>query len=139
MAESPNNLIDFGNEDFETSAITGIPITTAANNEIIILASPVGSLEVLFQFKNLGPNPLDQFDIQRRPHSSASWETIANVAADYSSPQLPLIEVQGAPVTLASGQDVNILMSVRATQAIRILVSAGGGSTTAELYYRFGE
>ncbi len=139
MAETLNNLRDFANEDFETGAITGIAITTTANNEIRILKVPVGSQTVLFQFKNLGPNALDQFDIERRPHSSASWQTVATVAGDYSTPASPLLEVDGAPVTLASGADTNITMSVKSTQAIRILVSSSVGATTGELYYRFGD
>lgn len=142
MVETGQNLRDFADEAFETGTLTEIAVLEAADGIVATLKVPVGMTQILFEVLNAGANPFDQFEIQRRPHDDAAWETVAATAGDYASPKSPIVETNSTsdvPVTLAAGETTQILMNVDSTRAIRILASANGGVTTAELFYRFGE
>lgn len=139
MAETPNNLIDFADEDFQTNSITLIAVTEATASVIKEILCPVGMRWLYFDVTNTGAVAFDEFTIQRRAHDDSAWETIANAAGDYDSPQLPITEVQGAPVTLAAAATVYIRMQVNGTRGVHVLASGNGGATTATLNYRFGE
>ena len=126
--------------DGDIGYFTGKTITAAANFVLWEKTIRPGNTHLYFQVTNTHATSVafDEFTIQRRVKSSASaWETLASIAADYTSPQVPLLEVQGAPVTLAQNASVHIRMSVEATDAIRILASGNAAETTAALYYRF--
>ena len=139
MVDTLNNLRDFAPQSPATGNVTAIAVSAAADNVIRLLKVPVGASRLLFDVTNAGSNAFDQFEVQRRSHEDAAWETLASVAGDYNpTPKLPILEVQGAPVTLAAAAVVNIRMEVDGTEGVRILAS-GDGATTATLNYRFGD
>ena len=134
-----NNRKDFAPQSLETGNTEDIPVTEAADSVVGELAVPIGMEILLFDVTNSGANAFDQFEIQRRSHAEAAWETLANSAVDYTTPLLtPLLEVLGEPVTLAAAAVVNVRVDVRGMEGIRILAS-GDGATTATFNYRFGE
>jgi len=115
---------------------TGITVTAAADSEIADINVLLGSTHLFLEVKNSHASvAFDQFDIQRKPQGAASWETIATAAGDYSSPQIPILEVQGAPVTLAAAASTFIRMSVEATDRVRILASGSGAASTANIHW----
>lgn len=123
--------------DFGQGTESATTLSAAADNDILIVTIPRGATRLFFEIKNVGPGPsFDAFTIQRRPHGSADWETLASVAGDYSSPQLPILEVQGAPVTLANGAAAFIRMDVEGTDAVRLAGSAAPALATYDLHYR---
>lgn len=134
-----NNRKDLTPQSHETGNTPDIVVTADADSVVGTLKVPIGMEILLFDVTNSGLNAFDQFEVQRRSHAEAAWETIAVSAGDYLSPLLtPLLEVLGAPVTLAADAIVNIRMDVRATEGVRVLAS-GDGATTATFNYRFGE
>ncbi len=138
MATNPTNLLPGG--DFQTDGRTAIAITDAADTVVAMLTMPRDMDRLYFEVKNSGGNPFDQFEIQRRANPSATWETLASVAGDYTSPKLPILEVNtvgiaSSPVTLGAGENAFIRMELGATESVRFLAS-GSGATTSEIYYR---
>lgn len=138
MVTTLNRLGNFAPQSPETGNITAIVVAAAADSIIRTLKVPIGMRELLFDVTNTGANAFDQFEVQRRAHSSAAWVTLADTAGNFSSPDLPILEVQGAPVTLAAAAVVNIRMEVAGTEGVRI-VASGDGATTATFNYRFGK
>jgi hypothetical protein len=115
---------------------TGIAIAAAASQTLKTIDIILGGTHLFFQVKNSHASvAFDEFTIQRRPQASAAWETVASIAGDYSSPQLPILEVQGAPVTLAAAASTYIRMEVEATDAVRILASGNAAATTADIHW----
>lgn len=125
-----------GDPHFGEGTFTGITVTEAVDSVIQTIDIILGADHISFEVKNSHASvAFDQFEIQRRPHASASWESIASAAGDYSSPQVPILEVQGAPVTLAAAASTFIRVEVEATDAIRILASGNAAATTADIHW----
>jgi hypothetical protein len=136
MAETISNPTSRG-ADYGEGTITGKSIAAAANQELITLTIPRGATRFYFEVKNSHASAVsfDEFTIQRRAHPSGNWSTTASIAGDYSSPESPLLEVDGAPVTLAQNASAFIRMDVEATDAVRILASGNAAVTTADFHY----
>ncbi len=125
-----------GEAHFGEGVDTAITVTAATNSVIREIDIILGASRLYFEVKNVHASvAFDEFTIQRRTMGSGAWETIANAAGDYSSPQVPILEVQGAPVTLAAAATVFIRMDVEATDAVRILASGNAAESTADLFY----
>ncbi len=121
---------------FGEGSDTAITVAAASNSVIREIDIILGASTLFFQVKNVHASvAFDEFVIQRRTLAAGAWETIANAAGDYSSPQVPILEVQGAPVTLAAAASVFIRMDVEATDAVRILASGNAAASTADLFY----
>lgn len=125
-----------GDPHYGDGTVTGIAIAAAADQEIKDINIILGAAHLSFEVKNSHASvAFDAFTIQRRPQGSASWETIASIAGDYSTPQLPILEVQGEPVTLAAAASVFIRMEVEATDRVRIAASGNAAATTADIHW----
>lgn len=123
--------------DFGQGSVTAITVTAAADSVVRALKVPRGATRLYFEVKNShGATAFDQFTVKRRMHASGNYETLASIAGDYSSPQIPILTVQGAPVTLAAAASVHIEMDVTATDTVQILASGAAGASTAEIYWR---
>jgi hypothetical protein len=122
---------------FGEGEITGMTLAFVPDWVLLTLDIPLGAKVVFIEVKNTGStNVFDQFDIQRRVNKSGDWSTIATSAGDYSTPLSPLLEVQGAPVTLAAGKTAFIRMDVECTDAIQILASADTSGVFVDIHYR---
>jgi hypothetical protein len=116
----------------------GIVITAAANSVVKTLKVPEGATWLGLQITNTHASvAFDQLDILRRTHTLATYETIANAAGDYSSPQSPILEVQGAPVTLAAAAVCDIGMETHGAESIKILASGAAAASEATISWRF--
>ena len=125
-----------GDAHFGEGTETGIAIAAAADQTLKEIDVILGGTHLSFEVKNSHASvAFDVFKIQTRPQASASWQTLASIAGDYSSPQVPILEVQGAPVTLAAAASVFIRMEVEATDAVRILASGNAAATTADIHW----
>lgn len=115
-------------EFYETAKV--VPV--AADSELFTIEIPPGAEFLYFEVANNGGNAFDEFKVLRRVLQTGSWETIASVANDYldtADMKWPLLTCSGAPVTLADGSSVHILMNVKAVSSVKITVSAGTAST----------
>lgn len=114
---------------------TGVEVLVAGNSTLATIPIHPGATHLYFQVTNSGANAFDAFIVSRRCHADADYEILANVAADYTTPQSPILEVQGAPVTLAAAASVHIRMNVEATDAVLVQASNGTGNQTAAIYW----
>lgn len=139
MAESFNNLKDFAPQSSETGTLTDIPVS-AATTILTTLAVPIGMRWLFIEVKNSHAGvDFDAFALLRRVHADGSFSTFANSAGDFSTPVSPLLDADGAPVTLGASNSAFIRMRVEGTESIRITASGNGAASLAELYYRFGQ
>lgn len=117
---------------------TEIVVTAASNSVIKALKVPEGATWLGLQITNTHASvAFDEFKLQRRVHSLATYEEIANAAGDYSSPQSPIVEVQGAPVTLAAAAVCDIGMETHGAESINILASGNAAASEATISWRF--
>ena len=87
------------------------------------------------QVKNShGATAFDAFNILRQAHTDGAWETIANAAGDYTTPQSPIIEASASPVTLAAAASVHLRIEVKGMWAIKFQASGNAGVSEAEVY-----
>ena len=114
---------------------TAIAVVAGAAEDIISFVIP-GSAELMFvQIKNShGATAFDAFNILRRAHVDGDWETIANAAGDYTTPQSPIIEASDSPVTLASAASVYLRIEVKGMNAFKFQASGNAGASEAEIY-----
>ncbi len=124
--------------DFGQGTILAITVTAASDSIIRTIVIPRGATRLFFEVKNSHGSSVafDQFTIKRRTHASGSFETIANASGDYTSPQIPILEVSADPTTLAQNAIVHIRMDVEATDAVRILASGNAAESTADIHWR---
>lgn len=114
---------------------TAIVVVAGAAEDIITFIIPAGCTHMFCQIKNThGATAFDEFNILRRAHASGEWETIANAAGDYTTPQSPLIECSASPVTLASAASVYIRMEVEGMEAVKFQASGSAGASEAAIY-----
>ena len=114
---------------------TGVEVLLASNSTLATIPVAPGSTHLFIQVTNSGANAFDAFILSRRCHVDGDWEIIANAAGDYTVPQSPILEVQGAPVTLAAAAIVYIRMEVQATDAVLVEASNGTANQTAAIYW----
>ena len=124
--------------DFGQESDTGINVAATADSIIRTIDVPRGATRLFFEVKNSHASSVafDQFTIKRRTHASGSFETIANLSGDYTSPPIPILEVSADPTTLAQNAIVHIRMDVEATDAVQILASGNGAVSTADIHWR---
>lgn len=124
--------------DFGQETDTAISVTAAADSIVKTIAIPRGATRLSFEVKNSHGSAVafDQFTVKRRFHPSGSFETIANASGDYTSPQVPILEVSADPTTLAQNAIVFIRMDVEATDAVQILASGNAAVSTADIHWR---
>ena len=114
---------------------TGVEVLLAGNSTLATIPIHPGATHLYFQVTNSGANAFDAFIVSRRCHVDGDYEVIANAAGDFTAPQSPIIECQGAPVTLAAAATVHIRMTVEATDAVLVQASNGTGDQTAAIYW----
>lgn len=79
----------------------------------------------------LGTANLSAFTVEFKVHPSGDWLTIASAAADYTTPEGPVLGASGDLTTAAFGATVHwINLDVQAVYAVR-LRAAGTSSTIA--------
>jgi len=114
---------------------TAIAVAAATDTTIATFEVPAGATHLFFEVKNTGGGAaFDTFIITRRAHPDGDWETIADAAGDFTTPQSPIIEASGSPVTLADGVDEFVRMEVEGMRTIRLQASGNAATTTAEVY-----
>jgi len=114
---------------------TAIAVVAGAAADIIEFIIPPGSTHMGVQIKNShGATAFDAFNILRQMHPDGAWETIADAAGDYTTPQSPIIEASASPVTLAAGASVYLRIEVKGMWAIKFQASGNGGVSEAEVY-----
>lgn len=124
--------------DFGGGTVTGISVTAAADSVVQLILIPFGATRLFFEVKNSHGSAVafDQFTIKRRSDPAGSFETLANASGDYTSPQIPILEVSADPTALAQNAIVHIRMDVEATDAVQILASGNVAVSTADLHWR---
>ena len=77
----------------------------------------------------VGTANLSDFNVDFRCHPQGGWFTVASVAADYTTPEGPILGASGDLTTAASGATVHWLkLDVKAAHDVRI--QAAGTSST---------
>lgn len=85
--------------------------------------------EVLFLSFLVGTASLSAFSVSYKVHESGGYFTVASVAADYTSPEGPILGASGDLTAAASGSTVHWLqLDVRGVFKVRI--QAAGTSST---------
>ncbi len=111
----------FSNSDVDSSEdvlIKGIPLDAS----ILWLTFVVGTAN------------LSAFTVEFRVHEDGGWASIASAAADYTSPEGPILGASGDLTTAASGSTVHFLkLDVIGVQTVRI--KAAGTSSTITGHY----
>lgn len=126
--------------DYGFGNVTAITLAAGSDTTIKRIPIPPGATWLGVEIKNSHATSVafDTFIITRRFHASGNWETIANAAGDFTSPQSPIIEASASPVTLAQNALVYLRIQVEATESVRFQASGAAAESTAELRYRLG-
>ena len=117
-------------------AIRNLPTitTTVTSSATTILTAGTGggdSAQVMgIQVTNTGA-AFTAFTLAVRCGSSSVWTTLASAAGDYSSPASPLLRVDGAPVTLASGSTAFLLLVMQGIHEVRIQATCATTTSAA--------
>jgi len=82
----------------------------------------------------VGTANLTAFTVEYRSHASGGWFTVASAAADYTSPEGPILGASGDLTIAASGATVHwIKLNVKGARDVRI--KAAGTSSTVVGHY----
>ena len=120
-------------------ASTSIPVQGVFTNddvdsaEDILILGVVGH-ETLWLSFVVGTASLTALTVELRVHPDGDWFTIASAAADFTTPEGPILGASGDLTTAASGSTVHWLkMDVSGVVAVR--VKAAGSSSTIAGHY----
>lgn len=110
----------FSNSDVDTSE--DVLILGVRGHEILNLSFVVGTAN------------LSAFTVEFRYHDEGGWVSIASAAADFTSPEGPILGASGDLTTAAFGSTVHFLsLDVRGLSGVR--VKAAGTSSTITGHY----
>ena len=101
------------------------PVATVSTN-----ASRVLGLEI----KNTGANALNAFEVWGRCSPTGNWVRVSQIGTDYSTPVYPVNRAIGAPVTLAPGATVLLVLDVLGFAEVQLRASTGASTTTLEIH-----
>jgi hypothetical protein len=112
-----------------SGSITGGTVTALAD----IAAINVDRFARLFVEFTVDSAALSDFDVAFRCHTSASYVTVASIAADYTTPTGPVLAASGDLTTAGTSGTHWILLDVAGVQAVRL--QAAGTSSVVAGYY----
>jgi hypothetical protein len=97
--------------------------------EVIVISTK--EFERLWITFVVGAANLSAFSVDFRVHPAGDWVAIANVAADFTTPEGPVLGASGDLTTAAFGATVHFVsLDVQAVESVR-LRAAGTSSTIA--------
>lgn len=103
-----------------------------SSEDVLILGTR--GREVLNLSFLVGTANLSAFTVEFRYHADGDWATIASAAADYTTPEGPVLGASGDLTAAAFGSTVHFLsLDVRAVSGVRI--KAAGTSSTITGHY----
>jgi len=70
---------------------------------------------------------LSGFSVEYRAHENAQYQTVAEAAADYTTPIAPVVRASG-DLTIAAVGDHALILDVRGIESVRLLVDHAGES-----------
>lgn len=114
--------------------VTAVTIADAVDTVIATL-DVTDFTEGVFTLKNShATRAFDTFKIKTRTHADAPQITAASAAADFSTPNDPVLFCSGAPVTLAAVTSCNIRLNLVGIAELVFTAQGASGTATAELY-----
>lgn len=118
-----------------TGTISNTDVDTAEEVAIISNVHVDGqSHETLWISFVVSTADLSAFTVEYRTHSSGSYFTVASAAADYTSPEGPILGASGDLTIAAAGATVHWLsLNIRGIESVR-LKAAGTSSVIAGNY-----
>ncbi len=123
-----------------------VSISDGNAQELVTIKIHEGShrLNITVTNANTGSDfALDEFEVQRRVFSTttpstivtSAWETLANIASDYLSPQIPILTVSTDMTILAKNASGHITIDVLGIDAIRLNAACSGSTRNTDLTY----
>jgi hypothetical protein len=104
--------------------------TTASSVE---LGVDEGACIAYMEIENTGSVALSAFKLYRQSTPQSEWELLTEVAADYVTPLLPILETSGSPITLGAAGLWYCRLDVRGCSALKASATVASDSTTVDI------
>lgn len=120
-------------EDFTIARNVAVAVPATGNTEILNV--PVaGRASLGICIKNVHATvAFDAFLIQYQYHPAGDFVTVASAAADWTTPNWPVLGKTATPVTLAAAGEVGMVLDVRGVYAVKVLASGNAAESTATI------
>ena len=123
---TPRGLRNVIVKNTETLSATG-------NTQLIEINLLTGVEKVSFQIDNT-VQALDAFVVEGRVHPDATYFTIANAAADFSTPTARIFNVSGAPCSLAASASARFDLDTSGLYSVKVSASAAVNGAVTSIY-----
>ena len=110
----------------------GVGVTATLESIRVLPVEDAG--EIFIEVKNAGTVALTEFEVARQITADSNYQTIAAESADFTSPSLPLYDVDGDPKTLAAGASAFFKVLVSCTTNIKLSAKIETGTSTVDIY-----
>jgi len=120
-----------------TGSVTNVLVSDATTNQIAMISDLKGAsvLNISVENSDAG-NILDAFEVGVRANTSATFQTVASIASDYTtSIQWPLLGCGGDLTTLDSDTAYTLTMACGGLDAVRLKASCNATTTYLSTYW----
>lgn len=106
----------------------------ATGNTTLLELSVINTSRLMLQVTPT-TNALDAFIIQGRAHPDAVYSTLASAAADYTTPNYPVLKASGDLASLAADAVGWAIINTEGLESIKVLASAAAAGTASVSIY----
>jgi hypothetical protein len=112
-----------------------LSVTTTASS--VELDVDEGACIAYIEVENTGSVALSAFKLYRLSTPQSDYELLAESAADYVTPLLPIMETSGSPVTLGAAGFWYCRLDVRGCSGLKITATMASGSTDLSIKVKY--